>query len=170
VSTTAPPERIRWAVDMLELQPAAVVLEIGCGRGVAVELICDRLADGHILAIDRSPTMIERAQRRNSDCVAAGRASFRLAPLESAELDEAAFSTIFAINVNLFWVRDSGVELAVIARSLLPDGRLFLFYEPPSVDQVAQTVETLSTALERSGFDPTITTDGRLLCVSGSRR
>jgi len=170
VSTTAPPERIRWAVDMLDVQPDDVVLEIGCGGGVAVALICDRLADGHILAVDRSATMIERAQRRNSDCVAAGRASFRVAPLESAELDEAAFSTIFAINVNLFWVRDSGAELAVIARSLLPDGRLFLFYEPPTVGQVAQTVETLSATLGRSGFDTTTTTDRRLLCVSGSRR
>lgn len=155
---------------MLDVQPDDVVLEIGCGGGGAVALICDRLADGHILAVDRSATMIERAQRRNSDCVAAGRALFRVAPLESAELDEAAFSTIFAINVNLFWVRDSGTELALIARSLLPDGRLFLFYEPPTVGQVAQTVETLSAALERSGFETTTTTDGRLLCVSGSRR
>jgi trans-aconitate methyltransferase len=170
VSTTAPPERIRWAVELLDVQPDDVVLEIGCGGGVAVALICDRLADGHILAIDRSPTMIERAQRRNSGCVAAGRASFRVAPLESAELDEAAFSTIFAINVNLFWVRDPGAELAVLARSLLPDGKLFRFYEPPTVAQVEQTVETLSAALERSGFDTTTTTDGRLLCVSGSPR
>ena len=59
---------------MLDVQPDDVVLEIGCGGGVAVALICDRLADGHILAVDRSATMIVRAQRRNSDCVAAGRA------------------------------------------------------------------------------------------------
>ena len=155
---------------MLDVQPDDVVLEIGCGGGVAVALICDRLADGHILAVDRSPTMIERAQRRNSGCVAAGRASFRVASLELVALDEAGFSKIFAINVNLFWVRDPDAELAVLARSLLPDGRLFLFYDPPTVGQVEQTMEALSAALERSGFDTTTTTDGRLLCVSGSRR
>jgi ubiquinone/menaquinone biosynthesis C-methylase UbiE len=162
------PERIQWAVETLDVQPHDVLLEIGCGGGVAVALVCHRLTSGRILAIDRSPTMIDRAKRRNSDCLAAGTASFRVGAVETAQLDEAAFTKIFAINVNLFWVRDPTAELSALSRALLPHGRLYLFYEPPTVAQVEQTAETVSNALDRAGFNPTTITDGRLLCISGS--
>ena len=58
-------ERFVWAVDTLEVRPADRLLEVGCGHGVAVSLVCERLTTGTITAIDRSPKMIEMATRRN---------------------------------------------------------------------------------------------------------
>jgi trans-aconitate methyltransferase len=60
--------------------PDDQLLEIGCGPGVAVSLVCERLAGGRIVAVDRSPTAIERAARRNAEHVASGRAVLRAAP------------------------------------------------------------------------------------------
>ena len=60
-------ERFVWAVDTLEVRPADRLLEIGCGHGVAVSLVCERLTTGTITAIDRSPKMIEMATRRNRE-------------------------------------------------------------------------------------------------------
>jgi ubiquinone/menaquinone biosynthesis C-methylase UbiE len=162
------PERIRWAVETLDVQPDDVLLEIGCGGGVAVQLICPRLEGGSILAIDRSATMIDRAKRRNSGCLTAGTASFRVAALETAELDEAAFTKIFAINVNLFWVRDGSVELRALARALPLHGRLYLCYEPPTIAQVEQLADTVSSALARAGFHATTIIEGHLLCIIGA--
>src|SRR3712207_8974057 len=51
------------------------LLEVGCGHGVAVSLVCERLTTGTITAIDRSPKMIEIATRRNRQHVDAGRRS-----------------------------------------------------------------------------------------------
>jgi ubiquinone/menaquinone biosynthesis C-methylase UbiE len=58
------PERIRWAVRTMAPGPDDHLLEIGCGPGVAVAHVCQRLAGGQILAIDRSATAIARAARR----------------------------------------------------------------------------------------------------------
>src|SRR3982750_1859500 len=66
-------ERFVWAVDTLEVRPADGLLEVGCGHGVAISLVCERLTMGTITAIDRSPKMIEMATRRNREHVDAGR-------------------------------------------------------------------------------------------------
>ena len=61
-------ERLRTIVEQLEIEPDDCVLEIGCGHGVAAAFVCERLEDGHLTAIDRSPTpkMIEAVKRRTA--------------------------------------------------------------------------------------------------------
>src|SRR3954471_13968820 len=78
-------ERFVWAVDTLEVRPADRLLEVGCGHGVAVSLVCERLTTGTITAIDRSPKMIEMTTRRNREHVEAGRAVLEAVSLEDAD-------------------------------------------------------------------------------------
>ncbi len=161
------PERIAWAVERLEIQPADRLLEIGCGRGVAVEFICQQLSDGHILALDRSATAIQAATQRNAHHVAAGLATFEAIPLEDSDLGEQQFDKVFAINVNLFWTRAPEAELNTIKRALVPSGRLTLFYEPPSPDRVQDIAERTVPRLEAAGFTTEVgtatTTNGSTL-------
>ena len=91
-----PSERFLWAVDTLALDPADRVLEVGCGHGVAVSLVCERLTSGRITAIDRSKKMIEMAARRNREHVAGGRAVLKTAALEKADFGDERFDKVFA--------------------------------------------------------------------------
>ena len=100
-----PSERFVWAVDTLALDPADRVLEVGCGHGVAVSLVCERLTSGRITAIDRSKKMIEMAAHRNRDHVAGGRAVLKTAALEKADFEDERFDKVFAFNVAPFWLQ-----------------------------------------------------------------
>lgn len=145
------PERLKWAIERLGLSGDEAILEIGCGRGVAVSLICPLLRKGKIFAIDRSATAIEAAGKRNAEFVATGKAAFHRAAIETFDGD-GAFDTVFAVNVNLFWL-DAESGFGSVRRLLAPDGRLFLFYEAPSPAQRAKIVEILPEKLAAGRFE-----------------
>ncbi|MFZ5675900.1 MAG: class I SAM-dependent methyltransferase [Pseudomonadota bacterium] len=142
------PERIGWAVETLAVRPADAVLEVGCGRGLAVSLIAPQLRGGRILAIDRSATAVAAARR---GWETAGQASFRHAALADLGGTEGSFDKIFAINVNLFWT-DPRNELPVVRKLLKTTGRLFLFYEPPAAAQREKITRLVKEKLAGSGL------------------
>ena len=123
-----PSERFVWAVDTLAPDPADRVLEVGCGHGVAVSLVCEQLTSGRITAIDRSPKMIELATRRNREHIAGGRAVLKTAALEQVDLGNERFDKVFAFNVAPFWLQPTDA-LGIVGRHLAPDGAVYLFWD-----------------------------------------
>ncbi|HEX5598698.1 MAG TPA: class I SAM-dependent methyltransferase [Micromonosporaceae bacterium] len=152
MTETGIPERLRWAVDALAVAPTDHVLEIGCGGGAAISLICDRLTSGRITAIDRSAKMIERAARRNADHVAVGRASLQVAALADVDFGDELFDKILAVNVNLFWTQPATRELDLIRRLLRPGGSFCLCYAPPNRAKAAELSEKLARVITTNGF------------------
>lgn len=127
-ATSKPSARFVWAVNALAPEPGDQVLEVGCGHGVAMSLVCERLTDGRITAIDRSPKMIEMATRRNREHVAAGRAVLKTAALEEADFGDERFDKVFAFNVAPFWLRPKEA-LAIVGRHLAPEGTVHVFWD-----------------------------------------
>ena len=121
-------ERFVWAVDTLEVRPTDRLLEVGCGHGVAVSLVCERLTTGTITAIDRSPKMIEMATRRNREHVDAGRAVLEAVALEDADLGDRRFEKVFAFNVAPFWQQPEAA-LGAVREHLARDGAVYLFWD-----------------------------------------
>ncbi len=161
------PERLGWAVEELKIAGHERLLEIGCGRGVAVSLICPLLTSGTITVIDRSAVAIGAAWQRNEEHIAAGKASFRQAALE---MDEPAqsFDMVFAVNVNLFWL-DAATGLDAVRKLLVSDGKLFLFYEPPSLAGRKQAEAKLRANLQANHFKvlEVIEADATRSCLFG---
>ena len=146
-----PEERLRPAVDWLELAPGHRVLELGCGHGVAATLVCERIGDGELLAVDRSVKMVSVAARRNAEHVAAGRARFVRSSVETLDLGHDRFDRIFAVNLPLFLREDPTALLARLRPHLGPRGQLW---------SVAQTTSSMTkpqedafpAALEVAGY------------------
>lgn len=163
------PERIRWAVEVLGVEPGDRLLEIGGGPGVAASLICPRLEQGCLLLLDRSATAIERSRRRNPEHVAAGRLTLETVDVADFDPVNARFAKVFAVNVNVFWTTPATEELARVRRALDPDGRLFLFYETPSPARSRHAVTGAVDALRANGFaDPHVVSRSTTLvgCVA----
>lgn len=154
VGTRKIPQRLVWVVESLAVDPADRLLEIGCGSGIAVSLICDRLVDGTITAVDRSAVAIEAAERHNAEHVRSGKATLQRVELAAAELDGETFDTIFAVNVNLFWVRRATREVRLIERILRPTGALHLFYGygKPETTRTRGVVDRLAASLSEGGL------------------
>jgi len=114
--------RLVWAVETLAVQPADRLLEIGCGHGVAVSLVCERLDGASIVAIDRSPTMIELATRRN------------------------------AIHVGVFLRGRPARELGIVKDHLADGGRFYVMDQPLVAREAEETAERLSAVLDDHGL------------------
>ena len=113
------------AVSALALTGTESVLEIGCGHGVAVRLVLERLTTGHITALDRSQKMIDLVRSIDDD-----RLTTRAEALEEADFGEQRFDAIFAVNLD-FNLRLGTRWPGMLKALLKPGGRLVLAFDPP---------------------------------------
>src|SRR5919202_2473869 len=148
-----PSERFVWAVETLAVDPADHLLEVGCGHGVAVSLVCERLTSGQITAIDRSQKMIEMATRRNREDIAGGRAVLKTAALERADLGNERFDKVFAFNVAPFWLQPQDA-LGIVRRHLAADGAVYLFWDARHTEpgRVRDLADQLSERIRLAEF------------------
>lgn len=147
--------RFRWAVDSLGVTPTDHVLEVGCGQGIAAGLVAAQVPRGHVTAIDRSAVAVRRANGMVSGQIAAGRLTVRnLALADLAEDREQAgrYDLVFAVNVNLFWVRPDSPEAAVVRTILRPSGTCVLLYDVPDASMAAHTSRLAGGVLRSLGF------------------
>jgi cyclopropane fatty-acyl-phospholipid synthase-like methyltransferase len=150
-AVTGASERLRWAVETLDVQPGDRVLEVGCGHGVAVSLVCERLAGGRITAVDRSAKMIAMARERNAEHE--DKTRFVHASIEAADLGEERYDRAFAVHVAA--LHRPGPALAKVRDHLEAGGILGLFSQAPSWRAAMPAEEFaggLAETLGREGF------------------
>lgn len=113
----------RWGamvLERLDLTGDESVLDAGCGSGRVTELLCRRLAQGRVIALDRSAAMVAEARRRLQPFAArVGVLRADLSkPLPLRPLD-LVFST-----ATFHWIHDHQALFANLAAVLRPGGRL----------------------------------------------
>ncbi|GAC1341081.1 MAG: trans-aconitate 2-methyltransferase [Candidatus Dormibacteria bacterium] len=164
----------RWGravLDRLTLTGGETVLDAGCGSGRVTEELLARLPDGHVIALDASASMLDRARAR---LAAAGpRVRFvqaDLLALSPADLCgdqpvDAVFST-----ATFHWVTDHDRLFRNLASVLRPAGQLVAQCGAKgNIENVIRAVRSLGVErtgtwtyasagetaqrLERAGFD-----------------
>lgn len=146
------PARIVWAVEQLAPAASDRILEIGCGPGHAVALVCQRVSKGVVTAIDRSALQVEKARMLNREHVQAGRARIEALTLEGAPAALGArFTKVLAVNVNAFWT-EPVASLASLRSLLGTRGRVFLVHEAPSAAGLKKLRVAVPAALAANGF------------------
>ena len=166
------PENL-WTVNLLDVQPADHILEIGFGPGIAIAAVTQRASNGLIAGIDFSPTMVATARQRNAAAIRAGRVDLRMGDAAYLPLSDNSFDKAYSIHSIYFWMKPLAA-LSEIYRVLKPGGRLILTVLPkekwnPENPDAAGTPECipytgsdLKKMLGSVGFsDITITADPR---------
>lgn len=111
----------RKAIERLALERGDVVLDVGCGTGLSLELLRRGVgAEGRIIGIEQSPEMIEQARAR----VARHRwrnVTLLGSPVEAADLQGSADAALFHFTHDILRRRDA---VANVVRHLKPGARL----------------------------------------------
>lgn len=153
--------RNRWAVDLLDPRPHERILELGCGPGVALAALANRVQQGCVVGVDASAVMTRQAVRRNAAAVEAGRVRLLEGPVEQvlgrlAADEPESFDAALAVNTVGFWT-DATQRLVELRGVLVPGGRVALVAQPRCAGASAATTATagdeLERLFERAGYD-----------------
>ena len=115
----------RMTVELAELAPNDIVVDIGCGSGEAVREAALRVTRGRVIGVDPAPAMLRYARDLSATHEGLPRIEFREAPAENLPVADAAATVILAINSLHHW-QDANAGLAEVQRVLVPGGRLFV--------------------------------------------
>lgn len=149
----------RLAVELLDVWPADVILEIGFGPGKAIGLLATETPAKVIVGIDSSDVMFRQASWRNRRWILSGRAELHRASATSIPFPDEYFSKAFAVNSFHHW-EDQATGLAEVRRVLKPSGMLLLclrmelakpkFASAPGLSD--EQVEQAKQLLKTTGF------------------
>lgn len=148
-------ERNRWTVDLIAPGDEANVLEIGCGPGLALATMCERVTRGRVIGLDHSALMLAQAAKRNAAAIASGRLQLHLGGLETLAGLRGGFDAVYSVNVAMFW-KDRRAALTATGAVMRPGGLLATTYQPrhrgaKSADAFA-FAERLSEDMRACGF------------------
>ncbi len=110
-------EMARAVLDRLALEGGETVLDAGCGSGRTTALLIERVPDGRVIAVDGSPSMVEKVREvlRPQDTAI-------LSDLSRLELDQRV-DAVFSAAV-FHWIPDHQVLFERLRAALRPGGRL----------------------------------------------
>jgi ubiquinone/menaquinone biosynthesis C-methylase UbiE len=125
-------------LELLVLQRADRVLDIGFGGGYLLNRMSATVTDGLLAGVDISPAMVAYGEKRYARAVRAGRLSLKCGAVEALPYPANHFTKVCSVNSLFYWQNiDQGLD--EIKRVLEVEGKVVLCF-------------TLEASLEKRGF------------------
>lgn len=145
---------VAWTFSQLGLEPSDVVLDMGCGAGMALRTAGEIVTRGVVVGFDYSPTMTRISQARNRRLIAEGRGGVVQANVAAPPFAAGSFDKAFAIESLYFWPNPRE-SLREVRRILKPGGRVALAMdvslEGRDTADIVDTAERLNMAVFSRG-------------------
>ena len=157
----------QWVLELLNLQPSDVILEIGFGPGVAIQHISTQLTTGKVVGVEISEEMIAMATARNQEAIRTGNVELTQASVMDLPYPEHQFDVIFAINSLQLWPNpESGLN--EVYRVMQSGGTVALGFNHHARPRPNQ--ERIVAMLNATTFTQIrIETKDNMLCILGKR-
>lgn len=117
-----------WGLGHLRVEPASVILDVGCGGGKAVERLAAQASRGRVCGVDYSAASVAAARSTNAAAIAAGRVEIQQASVSALPFSGETFDLVTAVETHYYWP-DPASDLREILRVLKPGGRLAIVAE-----------------------------------------
>jgi len=137
----------RWAIRLMGIQPGDHILDVGCGGGMAIQLIAEIAAEGFVAGIDYSEEMVEQARKRNAAAVQAGRVEIKHGNVAALPYDDESFDKVITVESFYFWP-DPVASLREVRRVLKPGGLLALAMEGSKEASNRQKMAAMAARME----------------------
>lgn len=116
---------VSWTFSQLGLSASDVVLDMGCGAGMALKTAGQIATEGIVVGFDYSPTMTRVTHARNRRIIADGRGGVVQANVAAPPFAADSFDKAFSIESLYFWPNPRE-SLREVRRVLKPGGRVAL--------------------------------------------
>ena len=122
-----------WTVNLLDIQPADAVLEVGFGAGRGIKLAAEKAHEGHVIGIDLSEAMVRAATRRNARAIKAGHVALSQGTITALPFEGQYFDKLMTIHTLYFWAEPSPV-ISELYRVLKTGGKMVITLSPGRIN------------------------------------
>ena len=93
----------RWGLGHIAIEPDAVILDIGCGGGKAVQELAMSAPNGKVYGVDYSEDMVQLSKRVNKVLIKKGLVDIQHGTVSSLPFAENTFDLVTAFEAYYFW-------------------------------------------------------------------
>ncbi len=136
----------RMTVELAQLEPNDIIIDIGCGSGTAVRESAPRVPSGRVIGVDPTTTMIQFSIELSTSHPQRDRIHFLEGVAEHLPLLDASATVALAINSLHHW-ENPEAALVEILRILKPAGRLLVTDEEAGKEHWGHGDNPLSDAV-----------------------
>lgn len=119
---------INWGLKSINIQPFDKIIDVGCGGGNAINIMCKDINGGNIYGVDYSALSVANAKKLNHKAVASHKVKVFEASVAELPFNDNAFDIATAFETIYFWP-DLEDNLKEVNRVLKPQGTILIVCE-----------------------------------------